>query len=138
MSLNRIIHTAVHEQAIKLNQALNSLETIKQKAIALERLTLQIPESQKIASTLNQLTSIIKKMCRENQQLRQVIQQQQVLFAPRRRNLSHLQSSESNDLNNLLQPRIKEITEILMHSQKRQGGQRAINTCSKKANIYAR
>lgn len=40
LSLNRIIHTAVHEQAIKLNQAVNSLETIKQKAIALELLTI--------------------------------------------------------------------------------------------------
>lgn len=138
LSLNRIIHTAVHEQAIKLNQAVNSLETIKQKAIALELLTIQVSESKKIASTLNQLTSTIEKMRQENLQLRQVIQQQQVLFAPRRRNLSHLQSLENNDLNNLLQPRIKEITEILMQSQKRQGGQRAIKTCSKKANIYAR
>ena len=138
LSLNRIIHTAVHEQAIKLNQALNSLEAIKQKAIALELLSLQIPESQKIASTLNQLTSTIEKMRKENQQLRQVIQQQQVLFVPRRKTLSQQKSPESINLSTLLQPRIKEITEILMRSQVRKAGSRAIDTCTRKATIYAR
>ena len=138
LSLNRIIHTAVHEQAEKLNQALSSLETIKQKAIALELLALQIPESQKIALTLNQLSNTIEQMRQENNQLRQVIQQQQVLFAPRRKTLSQLESSDGGNLDTLLHPRIQEITEILMRSQKRQGRQRAINACSKKANIYAR
>ncbi len=138
LSLNRIVHTAVHEQAEKLNQALATLEAIRKQVISLELLTWKISQSETMAITLDQLTKTIEQMRQENKQLKKVIQQQQILLAPRRKAPHQLQVSNSGNLDTLLQPRIQEIIAILMQSQKRTGGNRAINTCTKKARIYAR
>ena len=36
LSLNRIVHTAIHEQAVKLNRAITTLEIIQQNAAKLQ------------------------------------------------------------------------------------------------------
>ena len=54
LSLNRIIHTAVHEQAIKLNQALENLINIQQLAQAS---ALQKPNSSNLPQTTVTITS---------------------------------------------------------------------------------
>ena len=109
LSLNRIIHTAVHEQAIKLNQALTTISQLQQQAQNLERQSIQeqIQESQP-ASKPEQ---------------------------PPQKNIAILDAD--SDLQQALEPRITKITTILMQFQVRKGGDRAIDTCTKKATIYA-
>ncbi|ELS02945.1 RNA polymerase sigma factor, sigma-70 family [Xenococcus sp. PCC 7305] len=140
LSLNRVVHTAVHEQAAKLNQALIALEAIREQALALELLTQKIPESEKITQSLNQLTNVIEQMRQENNHLKSIIRQQKALLQSRRQISPKYQlaTTELENLDQTLAPRIQEITAILMKSQKRQGGTRAISTCTRRAEIYAR
>ena len=138
LSLNRIIHTAIHEQAIKLNQAIAALETIQQTVEKLQNFNRQIEQHTQICSSLHQITSLVEQLRQENENQKRVIDRQQVLISAGRKSLKQLTPTEINDLHGYLKPRIEEICAILMKSQQRTGGTRAINTCTKRARIYAR
>ena len=138
LSLNRIVHTAIHEQAIKLNQAIATLKTIQQTVEKLQNLNRKIEQHTQIYSSLDRITSVVEQLRQENENQKRVINRQQVLISARRKSLKQLTSTEINDLHGYLKPRIEEICAILMKSQQRTGGTRAINTCIKRARIYAR
>ncbi|ELS02950.1 hypothetical protein Xen7305DRAFT_00026680 [Xenococcus sp. PCC 7305] len=140
ISLNRIIHTAVHEQSGTLNHALNNLLSIQKQIATLESLTQKIAQSDQITQSLNQLTHTIEQMRLDNEHLKKVIQQQKALLNNRKQTNPHyrLATQKLQNLKQVLAPRIQEITTLLMKSQKRQGGTRAISTCTKRAEIYAR
>ena len=137
-SLNRIIHTAIHEQAKKLNRAIASLEQIQAQANILRQIGDRLQQSDRLGATLAEMTNSVQQLHQENDNLKRVIQQQQRLLSSRRKNPQMMPLLNGQVLQQALQPRIRELTAILMRSQKRTGGQRAINTCSKKAIIYAR
>ena len=137
-SLNRIIHTAIHEQATKLNSAIATLEQIQTRATILRKVTDSIQQSDRLWTSLTEMTNSVKELRQENNNLKRVIQQQQKLVSSRRNNPQLMPQFNEQNLQQALQPRIKEITAILMRSQKRKGGDRAINTCIKRATIYAR
>ena len=137
LSLNQIVHTAVHVQGLKLNQALAILETIRGKAIGLKSLNQQISSHGYLWQSFNHMANLVDELHQENNNLKQVIQQQKILVAPRRKANPQLQTIPAANLKAALKPRIEEITAILMESQKRTGGTRAVNTCTKKGTIYA-
>ena len=137
LSLNQIVHTAVHVQAEKLNQALLTLESIREHVRAFTAIKQQISQYDNLWQSFNQITNLLAELRQENTYLKQVVQQQKVLVSPRRKAKSQLINTSRTSLKTVLEPRIKEITVILMESQKRIGGNRAINTCTKKATIYA-
>lgn len=137
LSLNQIVHTAVHVQAEKLNQALATLQSIRENAIAFTTINQQLSQYENLWQSFNQITNLVEELREENTYLKQVIQQQKVLVSPRRKAKSQLINTFSTSLKTVLEPRIKEITVILMESQKRKGGRRASDTCTKKATIYA-
>ena len=138
LSLNQIIHTAVHVQAEKLNQAITTVQSLRENVIVLETINNQIQKYDNLWQSFNQVTKIVEELRQENKDLNKVIQQQKIFLSSRRKAKAQLQAISTKNLNTILQPRIKEITAILMQYQKRTGGNRAINTCTKKANIYAR
>ena len=138
LSLNRIVHTAIHEQAAKLNRAIATLETIQQNAAKFLNLQQEIQQHTQLCSSLHQITNLVEQLRQENKDLQQVINRQQVLISSCRKSFQQVPFLETKDLQQALQPRIEEIIAILMESQKRLGGSRAINTCTRKANIYAR
>ena len=84
------------------------------------------------------MTNLVEQLRKENNSLKEVIDRQQVLITSSRKSVQQLPQQETKDLQQDLQPRIKEITDILMKSQKRTGGNRAIATCTRRAKIYAR
>ena len=132
LSLNQIVHTAVHVQAQKLNQALAILESIRENIGALRVIKKQIAEYDNLWQSFNQITNLVAEFRQENTYLKQVIEQQKILVAPRRKS-----QPELSNLKTVLEPRINEIVAILMEFQTRKGGNRAINTCTRKATIYA-
>ncbi|MGK7893910.1 MAG: sigma-70 family RNA polymerase sigma factor [Xenococcus sp. (in: cyanobacteria)] len=147
LSLNQIIHTAVHLQSEKLNQALATLQLVREQALTLKTLNHQIQQSQQLWESVDQLTNTVEQIRQQkNQQqqeitnLKNIIQQQTALLQSRRQPAPKYQlaTTELRNLGHTLAPRIQEITTILMKSQKRQGGTRAISTCTKRAEIYAR
>ena len=137
LSLNQIIHTAVHVQAQKLNQALIALQAIRSNIKARQTLPQQLHHQKDLSEIHPQhpktVGTIIAELRQENINLKQVIQQQKLLVAPRRK-VENLATTSQEALAIALEPRIKEITSILMKSQKRK---RAISTCTRKATIYA-
>lgn len=138
LSLNRIVHTAIHEQAIKLNRAIATLETIERGVAVFSGSIAQVKQKIELCSTLHQMTNLVEQLRQENNNLKQVIDRQQVLITSSRKSVQQIPHQETGDLQQALQPRIKEITAILMKSQKRTGGNRAIDTCTRKATIFAR
>ena len=138
LSLNKIVHTAVHVQANKLNQALATLQSIRENIGTLSAIKQQIAQYNNLWQSFNEITNIVAEFRQENTYLKQVIEQQKILFSPRRKARSQLSTlSTQKNLKTALEPRIQEITAILMSSQTRKGGERAIATCTKKATIYA-
>ena len=103
-------------------------------------MTQKIAQSDQITQSLNQLTHTIEQMRLDNEHLKKVIQQQKALLNNRKQTNPHYQlaTQKLQNLEQVLAPRIQEITTLLMKSQKRQGGTRAISTCTKRAEIYAR
>lgn len=138
LSLNRIVHTAIHEQAIKLNRAIATLETIQQNAASFSSLNQTVQQNIQLNSNLREITTMVEQLRQENNYLKEVIEQQRVLISSRRKNIKPVPLTKADNLQQALAPRIKEICSILMKNQKRTGGNRAINTCTRKANIYAR
>lgn len=138
LSLNRIVHTAIHEQAIKLNRAIATLEKIQQSAASFSRFNQAVQQNIQIDTNLREITSMVEQLRQENKYLKQVIEQQRVLISSRRKDIKPVPLTKADNLQQVLAPRIEEIVAILMKSQKRTGGNRAINTCTRKANIYAR
>ena len=134
LSLNRIVHTAVHVQGEKLNQALDTLQSIREQIGVFTALQQKIAEYNNLWQSFSQITNLVAEFRQENTRLKKVIQQQKILFSPRR---EFQQKPSLDSLKTILDPRIQEITAILMESQKRTGGNRAIATCTKKATIYA-
>ena len=137
LSLNRIVHTAIHEQAIKLNRAIATLETIERGVAVFSGSIAQVKQNE-LCSTLHQMIDLVEQLRQENSNQKQVIDRQQILITSSRKNIQQISQPESQELRQALQPRIKEITAILMKSQKRTGGNRAIDTCTRRARIYAR
>ena len=133
LSLNQIVHTAVHVQAAKLNQALITLQSIRENIKALTTINQKLAQYNDLWQSFKQITNLVAEFRQENTYLKQVIQQQQILFSPRRK----CQLPTNNTLTTALEPRIQEITAILMKSQIRKGGDRAIATYTRKATIYA-
>ena len=138
LSLNRIVHTAIHEQAIKLNRAIATIEAIERGVAIFSGSMAQVKQKIELCSTLHQMTNLIEQLRQENNNQKQVIDRQQVLISSSRKSVQQIPHRETRDLRQALQPRIKEITAILMKSQKRTGGNRAIDTCTTKATIFAR
>lgn len=137
LSLNKIVHTAVHVQANKLNQALATLQSIRENIGTLSAIKQQIVQYNNLWQSFSEITNIVAEFRQENTYLKQVIEQQKILFSPRRKAQSQLSTlSTQKNLKTALEPKIQEITAILMSSQTRRG-ERAIATCTKKATIYA-
>ncbi|VEP18147.1 conserved hypothetical protein [Hyella patelloides LEGE 07179] len=135
LSLNQIVHTAVHVQAQKLNQALATLQSIQDKIEVLTTIRQQIDKYNNLWQSFARITHLVAELRQENTNLKQVIEQQKILFAPRRKAQAQLLTNKN--LETVLEPRIKEIIAILMKSQIRTGGHRAIAICTRKATIYA-
>lgn len=133
LSLNQIVHTAVHVQADKLNRALITLQSIRKTIKTLTTINQKIIQYNDLWQSFNQINNLIAEFRQENTYLKQVIEQQKILFSPRRKAQSQL--STYNNLKTALTPRIQEITAILMKSQIRKGGSRANHTCTRKATI---
>ena len=138
LSLNRIVHTAIHEQAIKLNRAIATLEAVDRNFAVFSSTAGKIQQNIELSSSIHQMTNLVEQLRQENNSLKQVIHQQQVLISSSRKSVQQIPHKETRDLRQALQPRIKEITAILMKSQKRTGGNRAIDICTRKATIFAR
>ena len=135
LSLNRIVHTAVHVQANTLNQALAILQIIREQITILNPTTKEILPDQNLKQSSAQTNESISQLQQENTQLKQTIQQQKILLHPRKK--ADFLLAETDAFKTTLKPRIQEITAILMQFQVRKGGNRAISTCTKKATIYA-
>jgi len=135
LSLNQIVHTAVHVQAGKLNQALATLKSIRAHIQALATIQQQIDRDRHLWQSFAEITKLVAELRQENTYLKRVVEQQKILFSPRRK--AQPQLSTHNNLRTALEPRIQEITAILLRSQIRQGGDRANNACTRKATIYA-
>ena len=138
LSLNRIVHTAIHEQAVKLNRAIATLNRIQQTAKALQSFNQNLQQTQQLHSSLQQITNLVEQLQEENSSQKQIIARQQVLISSARKSVRQVAHTETEELRQALQPRIKEITATLMKSQKRTGGNRAIDTCTRRAKIFAR
>ena len=140
LSLNQIIHTAVHVQANKLNQALATVKLMRENALGLQSAIDLIERSQHLGNSVRELTNTVEHIRTENDRLKGIVRQQKALLQSRRQigEQYELTTIQLENLDRVLASRIEEICSILMQSQQRTGGTRAINTCTKRAKIYAR
>ena len=143
LSLNRIVHTAVHVQAETLNRAIYTLQSLRQIAAALHTATETAQEVQTLWQTLNRLTQQAKQLRQENSHLQQTVEEQAVRLTVLRKRCQFQSPTPPNlrqlpALETQLEQRIQQIADILMAHQKRTGGKRAIEACTLKASILAR
>ena len=138
LSLNQIIHTAVHVQADKLNQALATLQLIRNNALALQSMNHQLQQSQQLWRSITQLTNTVEQTRIENNHLKGIVRQQKALLQSRRQTSKQDRLTTTPlELERVLVVRVQEIYNILM-SQQQSKKTRGMNTCTKKAKIYAR
>lgn len=143
LSLNRIVHTAVHVQAETLNRAIYTLQSLRLITATLHTATETVQEVQTLWQTLNRLTQQVNQLRQENRRLQQTAKDQAVRLTVLRKRCQ-FQSPTPTNLRQLpiletdLEQRIHQITDILMARQKRTGGKRAIETCTLRATMLAR
>ena len=143
LSLNRIVHTAVHVQAETLNRAIDNLQSLRLITATLHTATETVQEVQTLWQTLNRLTQQVNQLRQENRHLQQTAKDQAVRLTVLRKRCQ-FQSPTPTNLRQLpiletdLAQRIHQITDILMAQQKRTGGKRAIETCTLRATMLAR
>lgn len=142
-SLNKVIHTSVHEQGKKLNAALAKLNSIRDAILALQTFAETVNQFQSISVTFNQLTQIIEQLRQENSNLKQTLAQQKALLTASAKNPTPQINPEAGtlevpSLERVLSGRIKQLTAMQMATEKQTGGQRAMKTCTLRATILAR
>ena len=162
LSLNRVIHTSIHEQGVKLNDALKQINSLRQVILNFHNLSCVIEENHNLWRNFQQVSVLVEQLQQKNQQLRStnndsqkmnqdLIEENQRLIKSSQEKQQRLQilcqrrqldSSVTIDINSdfasTLEQRIQQLTKVFLTQQKRKKDSRTIKSCNLKATMLAR
>ena len=155
LSLNRVIHTSIHEQGVKLNDALKQINSLRQVILNFHNLSCVIEENhnlwrnfqqvsvlvEQLRSTNNDSQKINQDLIEENQRLiksSQEKQQRLQILCQRRQVDSSITIDINSDFSSILEQRIEQLTKVFLSQQKRKTNSRTLKSCKLKATMLAR
>jgi transcriptional regulator with XRE-family HTH domain len=143
LSLNRVVHTAVHEQHQKLGEALAKLDSLRQTILAFHSfaLALSAPQLRVLSGTI--LPESVEQLRLENQNLQGIVNEQNSRIIALAKSMGielnlKIPAQKPAILDIFIEERIKQVTQILMQSQPEKGRKRSLVVAQQRATMLAR
>lgn len=142
-SLNRVVHTAVHEQHQKLGDALVKLDSLRQTILAFHTFARALSVSQLRANSGTILPESVEQLRLENQKLRGTVNEQNSRIVALAKSVGielNLKNCAQKPaiLDVFIEERIKQITQFLMESESEKGRKRSLSVAEQRATMLAR